>query len=155
MVYFVFMFTILLLLVTVDEHNFLHLVRILCYCDFKCAYFTCHVDRRVWNTDGIIRISTNRSCLRKTCPSVTLFPTDPTLDAGPTSWMSEESAAVLFAVVVDGAFSISEHIESNIILISAVGIATCYRLDGPGIEFRCERDFPHPSKTTLGQPSLL
>ena len=25
----------------------------------------------------------------------------------------------------------------------SVGIATCYRLDGPGIEFRLGRDFPH------------
>jgi len=27
-----------------------------------------------------------------------------------------------------------------------VGIATCYGLDGPGIESQCARDFPHPSK---------
>jgi hypothetical protein len=35
-------------------------------------------------------------------------------------------------------------------LDSSVGIATCYGLDGPGIESRCRRDFPHPSRPTLG-----
>ena len=29
---------------------------------------------------------------------------------------------------------------------SVVDIATGYGLDGPGIEFRFERDFPHPSR---------
>jgi hypothetical protein len=33
---------------------------------------------------------------------------------------------------------------------SSVGIATGYRLDGPGIETRWERDFPHPSRPALG-----
>ena len=28
-------------------------------------------------------------------------------------------------------------------------------LDGPGIESRCGRDFPHPSRPALGPPSLL
>ena len=32
---------------------------------------------------------------------------------------------------------------------SAVGIATSYGLDGPGIECRWWRDFPHPSRPTL------
>ena len=31
-----------------------------------------------------------------------------------------------------------------------VGIATRYGLDGPGIEFRWGRDFPHPSRPALG-----
>jgi hypothetical protein len=32
---------------------------------------------------------------------------------------------------------------------SAVGIATRYGLDGPGIEFRCRRDVPHrPDRPT-------
>jgi len=31
-----------------------------------------------------------------------------------------------------------------------VGIATRYRHDGPGIEFRCGRDFPHPPRPVLG-----
>ena len=31
-----------------------------------------------------------------------------------------------------------------------VGIATGYGLDGPGIEFRWGRDFPHLSKTVMG-----
>jgi hypothetical protein len=38
---------------------------------------------------------------------------------------------------------------------SAVGIATRYGLDGPGIEYRWRRDFPHPSRRSLGPPSLL
>ena len=33
---------------------------------------------------------------------------------------------------------------------SAVGIATCYRLEGPGIESRWRRDFPHLSRPALG-----
>ena len=33
---------------------------------------------------------------------------------------------------------------------SSVGIATCYGLDGPGIECRWGRDFPHPSRPALG-----
>ena len=33
---------------------------------------------------------------------------------------------------------------------SSVGIATCYGLDGPGIEYWWGRDFPHPSRPALG-----
>jgi hypothetical protein len=33
---------------------------------------------------------------------------------------------------------------------SIVGIATGYGLDGPGIAFRCGRDFPHLSRPALG-----
>ena len=33
---------------------------------------------------------------------------------------------------------------------SAVGIATRYGLDGPGIESRWRRDFLHPSRPALG-----
>jgi hypothetical protein len=33
--------------------------------------------------------------------------------------------------------------------VSAVGIATRYGLDGPGIESRWGRDFPHPSRPPL------
>ena len=33
---------------------------------------------------------------------------------------------------------------------SSVGITTRYRLDGPGIESRWWRDFPHPSRPALG-----
>jgi hypothetical protein len=32
----------------------------------------------------------------------------------------------------------------------AVGVATGYGLDGPEIEFQWGRDFPHPSRPTLG-----
>ena len=32
---------------------------------------------------------------------------------------------------------------------SVVGIATAYGLDGPGIEFRWGRDFPHLSRQDL------
>jgi hypothetical protein len=37
-----------------------------------------------------------------------------------------------------------------------VGIATRYGLDGPGIESRWGRDFPHPSRPALGptQPPI-
>jgi len=39
---------------------------------------------------------------------------------------------------------------------SSVGIATRYELGGPGIESRWGRDFPHPSRPTLGhtKPSI-
>jgi hypothetical protein len=33
---------------------------------------------------------------------------------------------------------------------SVVGIATCYRLEGPAIESRWARGFPPPSRPTLG-----
>jgi hypothetical protein len=36
------------------------------------------------------------------------------------------------------------------IYINSVGRATRYELDSPGIEFRWGRDFPHPSRPTLG-----
>jgi hypothetical protein len=37
---------------------------------------------------------------------------------------------------------------------SSVGIATRYVLDGPGIETRCERFFPHPSRPALRPKQL-
>jgi len=39
---------------------------------------------------------------------------------------------------------------------SSVGIATRYGLDGPGIEARWGRDFPHPYRPSLGpnQPRI-
>jgi len=39
---------------------------------------------------------------------------------------------------------------------SAVGIATSYGLDGPGIKSRWGRDFPYPSRPALGliQPPI-
>jgi len=38
---------------------------------------------------------------------------------------------------------------------SAVNIATCYGMDGPEIESRWRKVFPHPPDTTWGPPSLL
>jgi hypothetical protein len=40
---------------------------------------------------------------------------------------------------------------------SSVGIATGYRLDGPGIESRWRQDFSHMSRLALGptQPPVL
>ena len=37
---------------------------------------------------------------------------------------------------------------------SAVGVATCYGLDGPGIESRWWRDFQHPPRPVLGPTQL-
>jgi hypothetical protein len=36
------------------------------------------------------------------------------------------------------------------IYLNSVGIATRYELDGPGIESRWKRDFPHLSRPALG-----
>ena len=38
---------------------------------------------------------------------------------------------------------------------SSVGIATRYILEGPGIESRWGRDFPHPSRPALASPPPL
>ena len=38
---------------------------------------------------------------------------------------------------------------------SIVSIATCYGLDGPGIEFRSGRDFPHLDRPTPGPTQPL
>jgi hypothetical protein len=40
--------------------------------------------------------------------------------------------------------------------VSSVGLATRYGLDGPWIESRWGRDFPHPSRSALGptQPPI-
>ena len=38
---------------------------------------------------------------------------------------------------------------------TAVGVATPYGLDGQGIEYRCGRDFPQPSRPALGHTRPL
>jgi hypothetical protein len=47
------------------------------------------------------------------------------------------------------------HVNANMLLFvgreSSVGIATRYGLDGPGIEARCWRNFPHTSRPALGR----
>ena len=37
---------------------------------------------------------------------------------------------------------------------SVIGIATRYGLNGPGVESRWGRDFPHPSRPVLGPTQL-
>ena len=37
---------------------------------------------------------------------------------------------------------------------SGDGIATHYRLDGPGIKYQWQQDFPHLSRQAVGPPSL-
>ena len=41
------------------------------------------------------------------------------------------------------------------VLVNMVGIATRYGLEGLGIESRCGRDFPHPSRPALGTTQPL
>ena len=43
-----------------------------------------------------------------------------------------------------------KHVSDFVGRENVVGIATRYRPDGPGIEFRWQRDFPHPSRLALG-----
>jgi len=37
-----------------------------------------------------------------------------------------------------------------VVRYSVVDMATCYGLEGPGIESRCGGDIPHPSRPDLG-----
>ena len=46
--------------------------------------------------------------------------------------------------------SVSTHVGMYV-----VGIATCYVLDGPGIENRWGRDFLQPSRLAVGPKSVL
>ena len=43
-----------------------------------------------------------------------------------------------------------KQIEASVGRGSSVGIATDYGMDGPGIESRWRRDFPHLSRSALG-----
>jgi hypothetical protein len=47
-------------------------------------------------------------------------------------------------------FHVNRHNKFNIQQLLAVGIATGYGLEGPGIESRWERYFPHLSRPALG-----
>jgi hypothetical protein len=56
-------------------------------------------------------------------------------------------------ILVNGSFVILESLVSTVHLGGpgrSVGIATVYGLDGPGIESRCSRDFPHKYRPDLG-----
>ena len=45
-------------------------------------------------------------------------------------------------------------ITGTLVLGRSVSIATCYELDGPGLQSRLRRDFPHPSRLVL-RPTQL
>jgi hypothetical protein len=47
------------------------------------------------------------------------------------------------------AFPVCRQQDSDVRRDSSVGIAISYGLDGPGIESRWRRDFPHPSRPAL------
>ena len=55
------------------------------------------------------------------------------------------------SVLIHTAIKYNKRYQKNIYYI-IVGIATRYGLDGPGIESRWGRDFPHPSRPALGPP---
>jgi hypothetical protein len=62
--------------------------------------------------------------------------------------LADSSQAVRKASVFDGgSFATETLYESG--TRSSVGIETDYGLDGPGIEFRWGRDFPHLSRPAL------
>jgi hypothetical protein len=44
--------------------------------------------------------------------------------------------------------------NNSVVRDGVVGIATRYKLDDPGIDSRCGRDFPHLSRPTLGPTQL-
>jgi len=47
-------------------------------------------------------------------------------------------------------------VHASVGRVSSVGVVARYELDGPGLESRWRRDFPHPSRPTQGptQPHL-
>jgi hypothetical protein len=64
-------------------------------------------------------------------------------------------APLFMPVVIETQNLLSAKIMQEIFFVflgrgSSVGIATRYGLDGPGIERRWERDFPHMSRPALG-----
>jgi hypothetical protein len=62
----------------------------------------------------------------------------------------------IVAMMIQGVvgFVISLYTSKSFYVLS-VGIVTHYGLDGPGIEYRCGRDFAHPSKPALGPTQPL
>jgi hypothetical protein len=71
-------------------------------------------------------------------------------DGGVVHWVlllhGRDDRWVLLDVVMNFGF----HTEVERDRDSAVGIATSYGLEGPGIKSRWGRDFPHPSRPALG-----
>jgi hypothetical protein len=59
-----------------------------------------------------------------------------------------------YVLVGHGWFSLLIYLLSGSGPGSVVGIATGYRLDGPGMESRWGRDFPHLSRPALGPTQL-
>jgi len=66
-----------------------------------------------------------------------------------TKKISQDIFALVFHTFRPIYFRIWHLYEVNT-LSSLAGRVTCYRLEGPGIESRCRRDFPHPFITALG-----
>ena len=67
---------------------------------------------------------------------------------------SERVNTLLHSVHASNVHKHHYDIQKYVGRVSSVGIETCYGLEGPGIESRCGRDFPHPSRTTLGSTQL-
>ena len=62
-------------------------------------------------------------------------------------WLHERATLLRYTYI---AFLVCIKLLTMCVPGSIVGIATGYGLDGPGIEFRWGRDFPHRSRSALG-----
>jgi len=71
-------------------------------------------------------------------------------------WGITTTRKVKSCVVKNSEFTIfNEYVLRCMGRDNVVSIVTRYVLDGPGIECRCRRDFPHPSRPALGRTRLL
>jgi len=83
-------------------------------------------------------------------PSIIFWP----LFSEDSSWATYNLSRMLTNVADKTCFILCRYWIQIVGRDSPVGIATRYGLDGPVIESRWGRDFPHPSRTDLGPTQL-